>query len=256
MSELNLIKETSVFAKAELDVQISTAKAFPRDHKKFIDDALGFVTLTQEVAESCFYCLARYGKEGKAEIKGPSVRLAEIAASSWGNIHAATRVIENDGKMITAQGVAWDLEKNVKITTEVKRRITGKDGRTYSEDMQVVTGNAACSIALRNAILKVIPRALIDTLYESAIKFAVGDQKTIDSKRKAVFDRLNKIGIDSKRIFDFYGKNSINEFDANDVADLIGVGTSIKEGILQVDKAFMMDSIENSDDMIKNMLGK
>jgi hypothetical protein len=244
MSEL-MIQDTGIYAKAEMDIQISTAKAYPRSQKTFIDDAIMLATLNQETADSCFYCLSRTGKNGKSEIKGPSIRLAEIAASCWGNIHAASRIIENDGKFITAQGVCWDLEKNVKLTKEVKRKITYSDGRTYNDDMQATNGNAACSIALRNAILAVIPKALIDCVYEAAVKFSVGDQKTLPVKRKEVMDKITKMGIEPAKVLAFFNKKSIEEIDADELRQIIGIGTSIKDGIISIDKAFSTEYLEN-----------
>ncbi len=254
MSEI--IIDNGVRARAEIDTQISTAKAYPRNQKTFIERATDLATMDQETAESCFYCLVRSGKDGKNEIKGPSIRLAEIAASCWGNIHAATRVVENNGKFITAEGVCWDMESNVKMGAEVKRSIQTKDGKTYGIDMQVVTGNAACSIALRNSILKVIPKALVDRIYDAAVKFAVGDQRTLVSKRKEVFDKFNKMGIETAKILTFFEKEVMDEINAEELRQLIGIGTSIKEGIVSIDKAFSLDSTEesNTEDKIKNLL--
>ncbi len=176
-----LISDQGKLVRAELDMQITTAKAYPRNPDDFIQFATQLATQDEETAQSCFYCLTRKSKDGKVtEIKGASIRLAEIAAASWGNLHAASRIVENDGKAITAEGVAWDLERNVRISSQVKRSIvTTNSGATYSHDMQILTGNAASSIALRNAIFKVIPKALIDRVYEKALQFAVGDQKTL-----------------------------------------------------------------------------
>jgi len=255
MSEL-MISESGIFARAELDVQITTAKAYPRKQKEFIENALELACLDQETAESCFYSLVRNGKDGKSEIKGGSIRLAEIVASCWGNLHAATRIIENDGKFITAQGVAWDLEKNVRISADVKRKITTKDGRTYSDDMQVTTGNAACAIALRNAIFKVVPKALVDRVYDAAVKFAVGDQKTFTSKRKEVLEKLNKMGIETSRILAFYNRNNVEEIEMDEVRQMIGIGTSIKDGIISIDKAFMHEMLgeETTEDKLQNLI--
>ena len=237
MSDM-IISDNGVMARAELDTQISTAKAYPRNVKNAMQEATDMVTMDQATAESCFYVLVRNGKEGKSEIKGASIRLAEIAASAWGNFHAATRIIENDGKTITAEACAWDLEKNVKISTQVKRSIQYKNGGTYNADMQAVTGNAASSIALRNAILKVIPRALIDRLYETAMKHAVGDQKSLEARRKALFDRFSKMGIETKTILEYFQKTSIDDFNIEDVTSLIGIGTAIKDGMVSIDNAF------------------
>jgi hypothetical protein len=247
-----MIKDSGVLARAELDIQITTAKAYPRNERNFVDKAISMVTISRETAESCIYCL----KRGNTEIKGASVRLAEIVASSWGNMHAATRIIENDGKFITAQAVAWDMENNVKISTEVKRSITNKEGRTFTQDMQVVTGNAAASIALRNAILKVIPKSLVDMVYDAAVKHAIGDQKTFNSRRQEIFNRFNKMGIDNQKIFDFYNKKTIEEFGEEDIVSLIGIGTSIKEGTLKIDKAFSNEQYEevNTEEKLKDIL--
>ena len=89
----------SLITKAEIDVQISTAKAFPRSLKQFQDRAMSMATFSEEIAASCSYALPRGGKS----LEGPSVRLAEIIVSSFGNIRSGARVIANDGKTITAR---------------------------------------------------------------------------------------------------------------------------------------------------------
>jgi hypothetical protein len=153
----NLVEMTT---RAEIDTQISTAKQYPRSIKQFMSDAMAMVTLNEEVAQSCNYGLPRGGKI----ITGPSVRFAEIIYSAWGNARAGTRIIHEDGRFITAQGVCHDLQRNTMITKDVKRRITDKYGKTYNDDMVGVTGNAASSVALRNAILSVIPKAFLEPL--------------------------------------------------------------------------------------------
>src|SRR3954462_11756172 len=110
--------------RASVDIQISTAHKYPRSLTVVKRRMMDLATLDEETAESCFYKLNRQGKS----IEGPSIRLAEIAASSFGNLRYGARVIANDGKQITAQGFCHDLESNVMSTIEVKRRITGRDG--------------------------------------------------------------------------------------------------------------------------------
>ena len=69
----------SLITKAEIDMQISTAKAFPRSLKNFMDKATSMVTLSEEIAESCIYSLPRGGKNRE----GVSVRLAEIVSATF-----------------------------------------------------------------------------------------------------------------------------------------------------------------------------
>ena len=77
---------------------------------------------------------------------------ALTGSRQYGNLQLSSRIVEVADTYIVAQGVVWDLEANVRISTET-RRITTEEGRRYNEDMIMMTGNAAASIALRNAIL-------------------------------------------------------------------------------------------------------
>jgi len=186
----------SLLTKAEIDVQISTAKAFPRSLKVFLDRAMSMATLSEDIAASCSYTLPRGGKN----IDGPSVRLAEIVVSAYGNIRSGARVIANDGRTITAQGVCHDLETNNSVTVEVKRRITGKDGKTFNEDMQVVTGNAACAIAFRNAVFKVVPSALVSDVYDKAREVARGTAETLTARRNKAIVWFNEQGATNEQL--------------------------------------------------------
>ena len=247
MSNELLIKDSGVIARAELDVQISTAKAYPRNPHKALEYAAQLATMDEATAQSCFYCLPRKDKNGdKKEIRGASIRLAEIVANAWGNIHAATRIVENDGRHITSEGVAWDLESNVKMAMQNKVSIRfgekdGKGGYTANSDMQTVLSNAASAKALRNAIFKVVPKALVDRVLEKAMSFAVGDQKTVNTKVNAVLDKLTKMGIDKQLILEYYGRSTIGDITAEDLQSLIGVGTAIKEGHIKIDEVFRIE---------------
>ena len=64
MSTELLIKDTGVIARAELDVQISTAKAYPRNPQTAMNYATQLATMDEATAQSCFYCLPRKEKDG------------------------------------------------------------------------------------------------------------------------------------------------------------------------------------------------
>jgi len=239
-----IIKDTGIIARAELDVQISTAKAYPRNAVRAVDYATQLATMDEATAQSCFYCLPRKEKDGtKKEIRGASIRLAEIIANAWGNIHAATRIVENDGRHITAEGVAWDLETNVKMAMQNKISIRfgekdGKGGYTANNDMQTVLSNAASAKALRNAIFKVVPKALVDRVLEKAMSFSVGDQKTINTKVTDIVDKLVKMGLNKELMLDYYECKSLGDITPEIYKSLIGLGTAIKEGHIKIDDVF------------------
>jgi hypothetical protein len=220
--------------RAEIDMQVATAHRFPRSVKRFREEALSMATIDEDTAESCFYKLPRDGKM----IEGPSIRLMEIAASAWGNIRYGSRTTGEDAEFITAQGIAHDLERNVSATVEVRRRITNKAGKRYSGDMVNVTANAAGSIARRNALLGVIPRAYINSIYEQAKQVAIGDAQTLSHKRTNAVQYFAKLGITPDRLYSKLGVTGEDDITLAHIETLIGLKTAIKDGEIGIDEAF------------------
>lgn len=229
----------SLITKAEIDIQISTAKAFPRSLKMFQDRAMSMATLTEDIAASCSYAVPRSGKN----IEGPSVRLAEIVCASYGNIRSGARVIANDGKTITAQGICHDLETNNCVTVEVKRKITDKQGKTFSEDMQVVTGNAACAIAYRNAVFKVVPAALVEDVYEKTREVAKGTAETLVKRRDKALAYFRELGVKDAQICEVLSVKKVEDIDLDRLSVLTGMRAAIKNGESTIRDLFTKDEI-------------
>ena len=235
------VHDTSVIYnqdKATIDVQISTAKAYPRNVKRSVENSIAIVTLDQETASTCTYSLPR----GNKPITGPSVHLAKILAQNWGNLRCEAKVVEIGAKQITSQAVAFDLENNLAIKVEVKRSIMDKNGKRYSDDMVTVTGNAANAIALRNAILSVIPKAIVDKVYNEAKHTITGDlsDKTkLIAKRKKVMDGfIETYGLHEKDVLNAIGKAAVEHITQDDLVVLIGIGQAIKDGDTTIAEAF------------------
>jgi hypothetical protein len=234
----------ATISRAEIDMQISTAHAYPRSLEKYQKKAMTMLMLNQETAEECFYVIPRGGKS----IEGPSVRLAEIVAASYGNLRAGGRVINTSAEFITGQGLCHDLENNLAITVEVERRITKRDGQRFDADMIGVTGNAAISIALRNAIFRVVPKALWLPLYDQARKVAGGDEKTIEVRRQALLAEFKKMKVSEQMICGIFGVGGMADIGLERIITLRGIYNAIKEGSTTVEEAF---AAENSTADIK-----
>lgn len=234
--EVQILENAALIAerKAEIDVQIATAKAYPRSVSASIENAKSIATISTEVAESCVYALPRSGRF----IEGPSVRLAEIVASSFGNIRTGARIIHNDGKTITAEAICHDLETNNAVKVEVKRKITDRNGKTYSEDMQVMTGNAACAIAFRNAVFKVIPAALVDTVYQEVKKVGKGDAKTLTDRRDKALNWLHSKGIKDEQICRVLEIQKVGDIDLECLQQLNGIKNAITQDGADIKQIF------------------
>ncbi len=233
--ELSNLGALTQITRGEVDSQIATAHAYPRDVKDFLVQLETLATLSVDVAETCFYTLTRAGKK----IQGPSVRFAELVCATYGNLRINARTMREDDRYVYAQGVAWDIQKNVAIGFEVRRRITNRDGRRYDDDMIGVTANAAASIALRNAVFRVVPKAFWDHIYEKVKKVAVGDAKTLGERRdKALAYFAGNLGISADRVFAYLGIANLQEFTLEHLEILTGLKTALKEGDTKLDEAF------------------
>lgn len=230
----------SLITKAEIDVQISTAKAFPRSLTQFQRKVMSMATLNEEIAESCTYSLPRGGKP----ITGPSVRFAEIIASSYGNLRTGSRVVFMDDKKVVAQGIVHDLEGNIYHAEEVERSILQhiwepdparpghrrKSGKmeTMSEDMKIVTGRAACAIAYRNAIYKVVPAALVQDIHEKVKQVAMGTAETLVARRDKRVAYFRSLGVKDEQICQALEVKEINDIDLEKLQILQGMVTALK----------------------------
>ena len=230
---------------SDIDMQIATAHKYPRSITAFRKEVYELVTLSETIADECFYALPRK-EDGRIKmIEGPSARFAEIIGSCWGNARVAARVIADKGEFIVSQGLFHDLQRNWQVAFEVERRVTSKSGNRYSADMIAVTGNAASSIALRNAILKGIPKALWSDLYESARRTAAGDVKTLPTRRTTLFEALRKLGITDEQVFAKLNIVGIDDVGLDEITTLKGMMTAIKEGDTTIEQAF---ALERADD--------
>ena len=241
--EMQIVQVDAV-ERANVDSQVSTAKMYPRSIKRSIDNSIVMATMDAETAQSCGYALPRGGKP----ITGPSVHLAKIIVSNWGNMRTEAKVVQITDKQIISRGTAWDLEANVASAFEVRRSIVDSKGRRYSDDMITVTGNAANSIAYRNAVFSVVPKAVVDKVYKAAQKFITGDlsdeEKLIKRRTDAINYFNDEWGITETEVIKLCGKQTVNQIKADEIALLLGMVQSLKDGDTTVDE--LMKPIRDS----------
>lgn len=238
-TELQILRE-----KAQIDIQVSTARAYPRNVSECLKEAIFTATMDYETADSCTFALPRAGKI----ISGPSVRLAEIILQSWGNMRSETKVVEETDKHVVSESFSWDLQKNNAVKVTVKKSIlqnvyengrkTGKMTR-MNEDMVTLYGNVANSIALRNSIFKVIPRAITDKVYQAVQVKIIGGEGEFENRLSATFKGfLIKYGKNESEVLGLISKSKLEDVTPGDLAVLIGIGTSLKNGDLTIESLF------------------
>lgn len=223
-------------ARVELDQAISTAKAYPRSLTRVRDNIDALVMLDEETAKECVYALPRGGKP----IKGPSVRFAEIVVSQYGNCKVGSRVVDVNRfeKYVEAEGVFIDLEAGMTRTARIRRRIVDKNGRLFNDDMIVVTGNAACAIALREAVLKGVPKALWRRAYEAAEGVIAGDVKTLTERREGAIKAFAAWGVTPDQIFAALEVDGLDDIGLDQIGTLTAMFKAIKSGEQAVEEYF------------------
>ncbi len=230
------IIQLDTIERANVDSQIATAKQYPRDLRRAINNSVAMATMDIPTAQSCGYALPRGGKP----ITGPSVHLAKLIVSNYGNIRAEAKVVQITDKQVISRGTCWDLENNVATAFEVRRSIVGRTGQRFSDDMITVTGNAANSIAYRNAVFSVIPRAITDKVYQAAQRCITGDlsdeDKIIARRKKCIDYFKDEFGITEQEVVMLCGKKTVNQIKANEIALLLGITQSLTDGDTTVDE--------------------
>lgn len=231
----NIIQVDAV-ERANVDSQVATAKQYPRDLMRSINNSIAMATMDYATAQCCGYALPRGGKP----ITGPSVHLAKLIVSNWGNMRAEAKVVQITDKQVISRGTCWDLENNVATAFEVCRSIIGKGGKRFSDDMITVTGNATNSIAYRTAVFSVIPKAITDKVYQAAQHFITGDlsdeEKLVARRKKCVDFFKDEYGITEQEVVMLCGKQTINQIKADQIALLLGITQSLKDGDTTVDE--------------------
>ncbi len=225
---------TPVVGGASIDMQVATAKQWPRSIDRGLKKARTLATLDEEAAASCIYALPRGGKM----IEGPSTRLAEIMAHSWGNLRIDADVVGEDETHLTAEAACLDLETNVAIRVRVKRRITDKQGRRFNDDMIGVTSNAAISIALRNCIFRTIPAVFTNQVYKAARQAAMGQGGTLTRNRQAALNWFGKLSVQPEQVFALLDVEGIEDIGEAELSTLRGLVTAIKAGETSIEEIF------------------
>lgn len=227
--------------RSSIDMQIATAKKYPRSPEMFLKRAVAMATLDEETAESCIYRRPvgkdkNTGKQTYAE--GLSVRMAEIVGACYGNVRVGARVVEMTDRYVKVQGAGHDLETNYYATSEVVESTVNKYGKPYDERMRLVIVKAALAKAYRDVMFKIVPRAMAKPVEKQVRQLLYGDIKSLTARRTAAEGWIKKLGIDTDRVYAAIGVTGIADMNAKELELLSGLKTAILDKEITIDEAF------------------
>lgn len=216
-------------AVAEAMGKLYVAKKSPRD------EAVAFERVMQSckrksMAESGEYSYPR----GNEQVTGPSIRLAEEMARSWGNIEYGIRELSEDEDSTEMEAYCWDLETNL-ITSQkfrVKKERSTRNGKyklTDQRDIYEQNANLGAR-RLRARILAVLPPDLVEAAVEQCRQTLKPTTEELPSKVKTLISFFTKQKVTVEHLEKRLGKKS-TEFTPDDVTNLKGIYNSIKDGM-------------------------
>lgn len=221
--ETNVISEIT---KGEIDMQVATAKRYPRNLPQVMKNIFAAGTYNEQTMESLVYSLP----QGQGAINGPSVRLAEIIACEYQNLLVQSRIISENDKEIVAQGCAWDMEKNVKVSVEVSRSIIDKYGKKFKESVIKSAKMAAISIAYRNAIFKIFPRAHTDAVLDKIQKHNTWPIEELGKRRDSAIKYITEKGVPLPNILNYLNIEKVEDIGVQQVNQLRYALNSERDG--------------------------
>lgn len=232
----------------EVQAMVVMAKRFPRDPMVAFQAILRHCE-RYKLAESSQYAYPR----GDKLVTGPSIRLAEVLAQSWGNIDFGIVELEQRDGESQVLAYCWDLETNcrqAKVFTVPHFRQTkrGKQRLTDPRDIYEMVANQGAR-RLRACILGVIPgdviEAAIDRCNATLAKGEPGEdgkgKKRLIDRVRSMVEAFREFGVTSEQI----ERRLNHKLDAVTEAELVQlrrIYTSLRDGMASASSYFEFEA--------------
>lgn len=242
-----LTERESSRATQEVQSAMVVAKRFPRDQSAALDAMLQACKRTR-LAEVSQYSYPR----GKEIVTGPSIRLAEMMAQSWGNLDFGIVELEQRNGESIVQTYCWDMQTNVRQTRVFAvphKRVTKKGSYAITDprDVYEMIANVGAR-RLRACILGVIPGDIQESCIDAC-------NKTLSAGTDALGDRVVKmcaafgsVGVTIEQI-EKRLQHPVGAITEMELVKLRGIYTSLKDGIGKIADWFEGDKVTVDDDI-------
>ena len=214
---------------AEAQAKLVIAKRFPRDQHDAVQRIIDACS-RESLAGEAFYS---YNRGGSA-VTGPSIRLAEVLASCWGNVEYGINELSRKDGESEMQAYCWDLETNTysqqKFTVaHVRDKRGGGQALTEQRDIYEIGANMGAR-RLRARILAIIPKDVVDVA-EATCKATIAGkgQASLDARLKKMVVAFNALSV-TKAMLETRLGHGIGETTVDELADLLAIYNTLKAG--------------------------
>ncbi|WP_329808960.1 hypothetical protein [Enterocloster citroniae] len=226
----------------EVQAAVVIAKKFPRDEYEAME-RIKRACQRPSLAEQAVYSYPRGGKN----VTGPSIRLAEAIAKSWGNIDAGVIELGKQEGRSEMMAYAWDLETNTRVskTFSVEHSRDTKQGKkalTDDRDIYEATANFGAR-RMRACILSVVPGDVVDmALEECHHTLTSGNKEPMKERLDKMLEAFKKDFKVAREQLEEYCGRQYGAFGEEEIYILKGVFKAIKDGQAKVSDYFPIKS--------------
>jgi len=231
----------------EVQGAIFMAKQFPRDEYAAME-RIKRACQRQSLAEQAIYSYPK----GGTNVTGPSIRLAESLAQTWGNIDFGIIELENKNGSSQLMAYAWDLETNTRVTKifSVEHKRDTKKGSyalTDSREIYELTANFGTR-RLRACILGVIPGDVVEIAVNECKQTVMSKDKTpIQERIKKLLKAFKDDFKVTKEQLETYAGMNLAEFGNEEVFTFQGIYKALKDGQAKVLDYFEPEKLDIPD---------
>ena len=219
---------------AMIKAQMEIASTKPRD----------FTTVHTKVMKACSrkqlaeVAIYKYPRAGQA-VSGPSIRLAEVIAQSFGNMDFGTIEISRQktasGGFSVVESFCMDLETNVKSSkvfqvNHIRDKRSGPEQLKSDRDIYEHVANYGTR-RLRACILAILPGDLVEEATQKCKQTCIGKSDTpIEDRIKAMVTHFDtKFQITSEMI-EQHLKHDVKSINEDELFDLRTIAVSLTDG--------------------------
>lgn len=229
----------------EVQAAMVVAKRFPRDEEQAMNKIINACT-RQSLAEQATYEYPR----GGTKVKGPSIRLAETMARSWGNMDYGIIELEQKDGESEMMAYCWDLETNTRETriftvNHIRDTKYGKKKLESARDIYEMTANMGAR-RMRACILGVIPKYVAEEAVEQSEKtLANKNGQSLEQRIENMVKTFAELGVNQEMLEEKIGCKAA-AFTQNDVLKLGRIYRSIQDEMAGVEDFFDFGPEEKS----------
>jgi len=254
--ENNLMASTEARAVAEVQAAYVIAKKFPRnEHQAYM-----------KILEACKrpflaeHAMYTYPKGGQL-VSGPSIRMAEVLAQSWGNIDCGIRELSQSNGVSVAEAYCIDLETNmrsVKIfhVPHVRDTKKGRQKLTDARDIYEMVANQG-SRRLRACILAVLPIDVQEAAVAQVKKTLETGELPMADRIRLMIQKFDEVGVKVEHLEKRLG-HKLDATIPQEIVTLQGIYKSIKDGFSGREDFFEIGGEKNNDsaENLENLLAE